>query len=254
MRYTKGSIILSETQDYPILRQVLQCGFVTHDQLHQFMRLSFHERSRNSFNNRMRRLVKHNVVAQGCSPLVPGTRYYAIPTETAAALAGRGPLYAGAITGLQKRREQDALAHAIELNEIHLALAGSGLLIRWKPEGEIRVQNVQTDFGHAKDYDAVVTVQGPNGESRFALEYERTPKREPQYFDIQRKLDTEARVNCVLYLAPSHYALSQIQKWFRHAKPTVVFGVAPEFRKELLETRVTGPRHTMPVAFGKILR
>lgn len=191
MRYTKGSIVLSETQDYPILRQVLQCGFVTHDQLYQFMRLSFHERSRNSFNNRMRRLVKHSVVAQSCSPLVPGSRYYAIPTETAAALAGRGPLYVGAITGLQKRREHDALAHAIELNEIHLALAGSGLLIRWKPEGEIRAQNVQTAFGHAKDYDAVVTVQGPNGESRFALEYERTPKREPQYFDIQRKLGAE---------------------------------------------------------------
>ena len=53
-------------------------------------------------------------------------------------LAGRGPLYVGAITGLEKRREIDALAHAIELNDIHLALARSGRLIRWKPEVEIR--------------------------------------------------------------------------------------------------------------------
>ncbi len=253
MRYIKGSIVLSETQDYPILRQVLQCGFVTHDQLYRFMRLSFHERSRSSFNNRTRRLVKHSIVVQGYSPLVPGSRYYSIPTETAVALAGRGPLYVGAITGLEKRRERDALAHAVELNEIHLALAGSGLLVRWKPEVEIRAQNEHSDFGHPKDYDAVVTVQGPNGETKFALEYERTPKKESQYIDILGKLEKETRVSCVLYLSPTHYTLSQVSKWFRHAKPAVVFGAAPEFCKELLETNVTGPRHTLPVALSRVL-
>jgi hypothetical protein len=179
MRHAKGSIVLSETQDHPILRQVLGCGFVTHDQLFRFMQLSLHERSRNSFNNRIRRLVKHEIVAEGYSPLVPGSRYYSIPTATAVILAGRGPLYVGAITGLEKRRETDALAHAIELNDIHLALAGSGLLIRWKPEVEIRAQNERTDFGHPKDYDAVVTLEGPNGPNgnrntlRFSASWQR---------------------------------------------------------------------------------
>ena len=75
MRHTKGSIVLSETQDHPILRQILECGFVTHDQLFRFMQLSLHERSRNSYNNRIRRLVKHHVVVEGNSTLVPGSRY-----------------------------------------------------------------------------------------------------------------------------------------------------------------------------------
>jgi hypothetical protein len=253
VRYMKGSIVLSETQDYPILRQILQCGFVTHDQLYRFMRLSFHERSRMSFNNRMRRLAKHGIVTRGYSPLVPGSRYYSLPTETAVALAGRGPLYVGAITGLEKRRERDALAHAIELNEIHLALAGSGLLVRWKPEVEIRAQNERSDFGHPKDYDAVVTVQGPQREAQFALEYERTPKKESQYIEILGKLEKETRISCVLYLSPTHYTLSQISKYFRHAKPAVVFGAAPEFCKQLLETRVTGPRHALPIALNQVL-
>ena len=208
MRHTKGSIVLSETQDHPILRQILACGFVTHDQLFRFMQLSLHERSRKSYNNRIRRLVKHNVVVEGYSPLVPGSRYYSIPTATAVILAGRGPLYVGAITGLEKRREIDALAHGIELNDIHLALAGSGRLIRWKPEVEIRAQNERTDFGHPKDYDAVVTLEGPAGEARFALEYERTPKREPQYVEIQRKLATET--GCRLRALPGAKSLRTV--------------------------------------------
>jgi hypothetical protein len=253
MRYVKGSIVLSEAQDHPILRQVLECGFVTHDQLFRFMQLSCRERSRNSFNNRLRRLVKNSVVSQGHSPLVPGSRYYTIPTHTAVMLAGRGPLYAGAISGLEKRREVDALAHAIEFNDIHLALADSGLLIRWKPECEIREQNDRTDFGYPKDYDAVVTLAGPRGERRLALEYERTPKRELQYLEIQRRLVTEARIGCVLYLAPSHYTLSRISKWFRSRAANVVFGVASEFCRDLLDTRVTGPAHRLPVPLNSVL-
>jgi hypothetical protein len=253
MRYVKGSIVLSEAQDHPILRQVLECGFVTHDQLFRFMQLSCRERSRNSFNNRLRRLVNNNVVVQGYSPLVPGSRYYSIPTHTALMLAGRGPLYAGAISGLEKRREVDALAHATELNDIHLALADSGLLIRWKPECEIRAQNDHTDFGYPKDYDAIVTITGPKGEIRFALEYERTPKKESQYLEIQRRLATEARIGCVLYLAPGHYTLSRIKKRFRPTGANVVFGVASEFCQNLLNTRVTGPAHRLPVPLNSVL-
>ena len=100
----------------------------------------------------------------------------------------------------------------------------------------------------------MVTLEGPAGETRFALEYERTPKREPQYVEIQRKLATETGVACVLYLAPSHYALSRISKWFRKIGPTVVFGVASEFCQDLLDTRVTGPAYQFPVPLNSVLR
>ena len=34
MRYWKGSIAISPTQDYPLLQQVLRSTFVTHQQLY----------------------------------------------------------------------------------------------------------------------------------------------------------------------------------------------------------------------------
>ena len=43
MRYWKGSIALSSTQDYPLLRRVLRSTFVTHRQLYDFMRLEYRD-------------------------------------------------------------------------------------------------------------------------------------------------------------------------------------------------------------------
>lgn len=57
MRYEKGSIQLSVCHDHPLLRQVLRCGFVTHDQLFEFLRLVCYERNHQSFDWRVRRLV-----------------------------------------------------------------------------------------------------------------------------------------------------------------------------------------------------
>ncbi len=38
MRYWKGSIALSLTQDYPLLQQVLRSNFVTHRQLYDLLK------------------------------------------------------------------------------------------------------------------------------------------------------------------------------------------------------------------------
>ena len=64
VRYWKGSIALSATRDYPLLRQVLHSGFITHSQLFQFMRLDHYASSRNAFNNRVLRLVKHGLLTR----------------------------------------------------------------------------------------------------------------------------------------------------------------------------------------------
>jgi hypothetical protein len=45
MRYWKGSIALSPTQDYPLLRQVLRSTFITHRQLYELLKLDFHAHS-----------------------------------------------------------------------------------------------------------------------------------------------------------------------------------------------------------------
>src|ERR1700757_4385219 len=62
MRYWKGSIALSSTRDYPLLQHVLQSGFVTHNQLFELLKLDYCVSSRNAFNNRVLRLVKHGLL------------------------------------------------------------------------------------------------------------------------------------------------------------------------------------------------
>ena len=57
MRYRKGTITLSDTWDYPLLRRVLHCVFVTSTQLYEFMKLDHCASSRNAFDNRVRRLL-----------------------------------------------------------------------------------------------------------------------------------------------------------------------------------------------------
>jgi hypothetical protein len=70
MRYAKGSIQLSASHDHPLLRQVLRCGFVTHDQLFAFLRRDCNERNRQSFDWRARRLVKHGLIVRQTAAMV----------------------------------------------------------------------------------------------------------------------------------------------------------------------------------------
>ena len=58
MRYQRGSIAISVGQDLPLLRQVLQSQFITHEQLFEFMRYGCYELKRSSFNWRVLRLVQ----------------------------------------------------------------------------------------------------------------------------------------------------------------------------------------------------
>jgi hypothetical protein len=64
VRYRKGTIALSDSQDYPLLRRVLQCGFVTSTQLYEFMKLDYCASSRNAFDNRLRRLLAHKLLVR----------------------------------------------------------------------------------------------------------------------------------------------------------------------------------------------
>src|SRR5260370_7633304 len=78
MRYRKGSIALSGTRDYPLLRQVLHSGFITHTQLFEFLRLDYCVSSRNVFNNRVLRLVTHGLLVRHDLPLTNPDSLYSI--------------------------------------------------------------------------------------------------------------------------------------------------------------------------------
>src|SRR5665213_3081971 len=61
MRYEKGTMELSPARDIPLLPHVLRSGFVTGNQLYEFMRLEQTEGSRQAFDHRVRRLVGHGL-------------------------------------------------------------------------------------------------------------------------------------------------------------------------------------------------
>ena len=239
MRYRKGSIELSLSHDLPLLRQILRSEFATQAQLFEFMRLSHIERSRKSFDWRLRRLVRHGLVVQREVPLCGAQPVYSIGRSGALLLQGRGEY---CLLGCPRRSRNDAeptALHALELNEIHLSALRSGILARWIPEAEIRSQNELTGFGYAKDYDAIVAVRTDGGDKRFALEYERSPKAAKVYRGIAATLAEEFNIGRILYLVPNYDLLRFISTFFANAKPPVYFGLVRAWHDQLLQMPVS---------------
>jgi hypothetical protein len=74
MRFQKGCIEINAIKDVPLLRQVLHCQLVTHEQLWRFMRLGLYEFQRSSFNWRVRRLVESGLLERHSK--LPYTEHY----------------------------------------------------------------------------------------------------------------------------------------------------------------------------------
>ncbi len=95
MRYRKGMIALSETRDYPLLRRVLHGSFVTSAQLYEFMKLDYCASSRNAFDNRLRRLLAHDLLVRHEIPTMNRGVVYSISRAGASELVGTGEYYSG---------------------------------------------------------------------------------------------------------------------------------------------------------------
>jgi hypothetical protein len=225
---------LSATRDHPLLRQVLRCGFVTHDQLFEFLRLECYERTRESFDWRVRRLVRHGLLLKRASSAVGGRAVYSVGASAALLLQGLGEYCLIGPHRLASGISEFSIVHALELSEIQLSLLRAGIGARWTPACEIRSQNVLTNFGYAKDYDAVVTVEVANVERRFALEYERSAKAKKRYAIIADRLSGEHRVRHLLYLASNHDVLSYLRSCFPPTPIKVWFGIVWDWHAQLL--------------------
>ena len=234
MRYEKGTMELSPARDIPLLQQVLRSGFVTGNQLYEFMRLEQTEGSRQAFDHRLRRLVGHGLIEKRPGLARGRHQVYSISKDGASVLIDAGELFAG-------RRNVDVVkhscAHWVELNEVHLALWRSRALVRWTPATEICSQNL-TSYRYAKDYDAVVAVGCDGGEARFALEYERTPKTFGAYGEIANTLEDETLVDTILYLASNYHLMCIVRDRVTPQRVRVCVGLAAEFMGKLLRTPV----------------
>ena len=240
MRYWKGSIALSPTQDYPLLRQVLRSTFVTHRQLYDLLKLDFHAQSRNAFNNRVFRLVNHEYLVRDEIPYRTDGYVYSISDKGASELIGLGEYCIWPASRPRNGQLPNVVFHAIELNEIHLALKRSQQLLQWMPDTEIHSRNELTDNRYAKDYDAIVTVRNDGGERTFALEYERTPKARKEYVDISASIETERAVDRFLYLVPNYDRMSFLVGCFATLRRPIYFGLARDFLDKLFDMPLRG--------------
>lgn len=250
MRYWKGSIALSPTRDYPLLRQVLHSGFITHSQLFEFSKLDYCASSRNAFNNRVLRLVKHGLLIRRDRPCVNREAVYSVSEAGALEFAGSGEPFACSFSQGRSDRAQRLVHHSLELNEIQLALKRTGSLVQWMAETEIRSRNDLTSHGYWKYYDAVVVVRVAGRDCKFALEYERTPKAARHYFDIRQRIEQEVSVNHFLYLVPNHDLLWFVTDKLSECSRAVYVGLLREFLQQtlLLPVRRTGSPVSMTLA------
>lgn len=251
MRYRKGTIVLDDLRDLPLLRFVLHCRFVTADQLYAFMRMEHRTTSRNEFGNRVRRLLDHKFLVRREIPTINRGVVYSLAPAGEAELIGRGEFYAG---GADKSIPSNGhLHHALELTEVHLALKQSGMLVRWTPESDIRSRNEFTGIGYAKDYDALVDVQMEGAEYRFALEYERTPKSKRRYEAIASRVAQEEAGLQFLYLVPNHDLQQFLVVVFGNCSRAVHFGLRRDFLRDILGLSVQNNHTPISSSFRAVL-
>ena len=199
MRYPKGSIVLSDSLDVPALRKVYQAGHATAWQLYRALNPVFEENKWKCFVRRLGLLSQRDfflrMVVDGMSAPV-----FALGDEGARSLQGRLATVIEAAPRNTGRGNRYHVWHDVELFELQLKLRQSGLVSSWLYEPEIRADNELTNFGYAKDYDAIVTFRNGNVAGKVALEYERFPKSTKQYRRIADTLNRETKVAAVLYL------------------------------------------------------
>ena len=248
MRYWKGSIALSATRDYPLLRQVLHSGFITHSQLFEFARLDYCVSARNAFNNRVLRLVNHRLLIRHTRPFTNCEAVYSISETGASELVSKGECFVHT-DHLNNSKRRGQLNHSLDLNEIHLALKRTGTLVYWTPEMEIRSRSDLSGNGYWKYYDAVVVVRLAGQDCKFALEYERTPKAARHYEAVRQRIEMETLVHQFLYLVPNHDLLGFVTDKL-NCKRAVYFGLFKDFLQETLAlpVRRNGSPASVPLA------
>jgi hypothetical protein len=235
MRYPKGSLDLSITHDYPLLRQIARSRFVTRNQLFEFTRALTDNHSRSSFNWRLRRLGEHGLVFRHTLASIGGQYVYSISPSGADYLLGKGENAGMCVEDDRQKNIELRAQHSIDLNDIQLSLLHAGILVRWVPEIEIRSENELLRCAYAKEYDAMVTMRLEAGNVTVGLEYERTPKMERDYDVIAAKMKDERYLNQFIYLTSTEYVLKLVSWSFRKLDVSVYFGLVADWHRRLLE-------------------
>lgn len=237
MRYYKGYIALSETCDIPVLQLVRNCRAVSFDQLRDLLTYDMLVALVRSLRWRVTRLEKFGLLTRLEGQKHFGKPVYRITRQGLESLESRGHYLVSLPSGTEQILHPLKVAHALELVNIRLAFARSGLLRSWKCDLEIASRNLVVSDGVSKDYDAVAEIE-INGEMRrIGIEYERSAKAASRYASICETLDKDQTTDMVLYLTPNDDILYLLAMELRATRKRVGFALSDSFRHSVLDTR-----------------
>lgn len=254
MRYTKNGLVVQVGRDVPLLRQVRNAKFISHDQLFDLMRFGGWERSRDSFNWRLRRLVKAGYLGICDEFFGASSAVYKITRDGIHLLEHHGEFSTVLQSNTQHLPHPSQIFHALQLNSVQVALANRNLLATWQSEIEVASFNTISCAPYQKDYDAIVEVWIGAKTAKFALEYERTLKSVRHYERIRDALHREHQITCILYLSSGIEVLVHLLHEFQSVATNVVFANAKDFGHCLLDTRVLTPGNLAGIPFREVLQ
>jgi len=231
------------------MKQVLYARIVSRSQLLEFMQWQHIQKSRESFNWRLRRMVDHRLVHMHTASAVCKEHLFTIGTVGLQSLERLGVFCPAAFAIPTIDPAPLNLVHALELNDIQLSLLRSRRLVAWTYELELRSSLQLGSNLYGKAYDAVVDLLLPDGSVTFALEFERTQKNAQEYHAIRQAIEADRYVQAVLYLVPSTVLASSVSRHFRGVQCPVYFGLVNEFKSSLLDAMVStsGPEGSFPL-------
>lgn len=237
MRYYKGYIALSEACDVPVLELVRNCRAICFDQLRDLLTHEMLLAIVRSLRWRVTRLEKSGLIMRLDGQRHFGKPVYGITRQGLESLESRGHYLLSLPSDTEQILHLSKVAHALELVNIRLALAQSGLLRAWKSDLEITSRNLVAPEGATKDYDAVVEIDLDGAIRRVGIEYERSAKAASRYAAICAALDKDETTDLVLYLTPNDDILYLLAMELRATRKPVGFALCDSFRHSVLETR-----------------
>ena len=248
MRYRKGSIAINDARDIPLLLLIRDSRAITLQQLYEELFLRHLETSNNSAYWRLRRLVDKRLIEVLEEADTCGNPVYTITHRGLSLLESKGHSLLSLGSFSRSVIQESEIPHMTELNSIRIAMLRSSKLVSWKSEMQIVSENLALFGDVSKDYDAEIVVKTTIGTARFALEFERTAKSASRYREIREMIDGDSRTNQVLYLTSAQELLFLLLQELRDTDTPIAFGLAADFKKDILEMPVIVP------AKGKVQR
>jgi hypothetical protein len=254
MRYYKGYIALSETCDVPVLLHVRNARALCFDQLRELLSHEMLAEIARSLRWRVARLEKVGLVARFNEQRFLGRPVYRITQLGLECLESRGHCLVSLPSGTEQILHPSKIAHALELVNIHLAFARTGLLRSWKTDVEIASRNLVAVGGAIKDYDAIAEIEAEGCIRSIGIECERSAKSVTRYDAIREAIDNDKTTDLVLYLVASEDLLYLLAMELRSARKRIAFALSDAFRRSPLETRMfTNTASSEIVSFRELL-